>query len=52
MYIIYLTSGPLYQAVLPGADFTSPAALARVQESVIEFIVHGMLVDPKLEKQP
>ena len=52
MYITYLTSGPLYQAVLPGEDFTSPAALARVQESVIEFIVHGMLVDPKLEKQP
>lgn len=43
----YLTSIPMYQMVLPGEDLSSAAGLARVREQIIEFVVHGMMVDPK-----
>jgi len=42
----YLASLPLYQMLLPGEDVSSIAALARAREYIIEFVVHGMMVDP------
>jgi TetR/AcrR family transcriptional regulator len=47
MYMTYLTSGPLYQTVLQGEEVSSPETLARVQELIVAFIVHGLMVDPK-----
>jgi TetR/AcrR family transcriptional regulator len=43
----YLTSLPMYQMVLPGEDVSSAAALARAREHIVEFVVHGMMTDPK-----
>ena len=43
----YLTSIPMYQLVLPGEDLSSAAALARAREHIVEFVVAGMLIDPK-----
>jgi AcrR family transcriptional regulator len=42
----YLGSIPFYQMLLPGADFFSPAALARAREYVVDFVIQGMLVNP------
>jgi len=42
----YLGSVPLYQMLLPDEDFSSPAALARAREYIVEFIIQGMLVKP------
>jgi TetR/AcrR family transcriptional regulator len=41
------TSLPFYQMVLPKRDFSSTSALAYAREQIIEFIVAGILVDPK-----
>jgi TetR/AcrR family transcriptional regulator len=41
------TSLPFYQMILPNKDFSSAEALARAREQIIEFIVSGILVDPK-----
>jgi TetR/AcrR family transcriptional regulator len=38
---------PFYQALLADEDISSPAALARVREYIVAFIVAGMMVDPK-----
>ncbi len=46
----YLAFIPLYQMLLPGEDFSSAAALARAREHIIEFVVHGMMVDPSETK--
>ena len=46
----YLTSLPMYQMILPGEDVSSAAALARAREHLVEFVVAGMLVDPKDEE--
>jgi TetR/AcrR family transcriptional regulator len=43
------TSLPFYQMVLPNRDFSSASALAQAREQIIEFIVAGILVDPKDE---
>ena len=48
MYMTYLSSGPLYQSVFQGENASSPETLARVQELIVEFIVHGMIIDPRL----
>ena len=40
-----LTYIPLYQMILPGEDLSSPEALARTREYIVEFIVHGMMTD-------
>jgi len=46
----YLTFIPLYQMfILPGEDLSSPEALARAREHIVEFVVHGMMIDPKDE---
>jgi len=45
----YLASLPLYQMILPGEDVSSAAALARAREYIIDFVIHGIMVDP-LEK--
>jgi len=42
----YLASLPLYQMILPGEDFSSAAALARAREYIVDFVVHGIVVDP------
>ena len=43
----YLASIPLYQMFLTGEDLSSAAALARAREYIVQFIVAGMLADPK-----
>jgi AcrR family transcriptional regulator len=44
---LYPTSLPFYQMVLPDKDFSSAESRARTREHLIEFLVAGMLVDPK-----
>ena len=46
----YLTSIPLYQMLLTGEDLSSAKALARAREYIVDFVVHGMMVDPKDDK--
>jgi TetR/AcrR family transcriptional regulator len=41
------TSFPFYQMILPDRDFSYDATLARTRQQIIEFIVSGILVDPK-----
>ncbi len=43
----YLTSIPLYQILLADEDLSSAAALARARAYIVDFVVHGMMVDPK-----
>ena len=43
----YLTSIPLYQMLLTGEDLSSAEALVRAREYIVDFVVHGMMVDPK-----
>ena len=42
----YLTAIPLYQMVLPGKDLSSAAALAHARESIVAFVVRGLMGDP------
>jgi AcrR family transcriptional regulator len=42
----YLASLPLYQMILPGEDVSSADALARAREYIVDFVVHGIMVDP------
>jgi len=44
---LYATSLPFYQMVLPDRDFSSAESRVRAREHLIEFLVAGMLVDPK-----
>lgn len=46
----YLSSIPLYQVVLPDRDFSSSAAMARIREQIVEFVVHGIMADPPADK--
>ncbi len=46
----YLAFLPLYQELLSGEDVSSAAALARAREYIVEFVVHGMMVDPSETK--
>ncbi len=39
----YLALGPLYQAILPGKDFSSSEALAPAREYIVEFAIRGLL---------
>jgi TetR/AcrR family transcriptional regulator len=41
----YLAFLPLYQILLPDEDVSSAAALTRAREHIVEFVVHGMMVD-------
>ena len=42
----YLTFIPLYQMVIrPGEDLFSAAAIARAREYIVDFVVHGMMID-------
>ena len=43
----YLTSIPLYQMLLTSEDLSSAEALVRAREYIVDFVVHGMMVDPK-----
>jgi len=45
MAMSYLTSGPLYQTLLPGREAFSPDVLERGRELVVDFILHEMLID-------
>ncbi len=42
----YLGMFPLNRLFLPAEDFTSPEAQARAKEYIVDFVVHGLLVDP------
>jgi TetR/AcrR family transcriptional regulator len=44
---IYLVSIPRYQRIFSGADLSTPGALARAREQIVNLIVHGILVHPK-----
>jgi TetR/AcrR family transcriptional regulator len=46
----YPTSLPFYQIFLPERDFSSAESRARAQEHIVEFLVAGMIVDPKDDK--
>jgi len=48
--IVYLAVLPLYRLLIPAADFSSPAALQRGREFVIEFVTRGLLIDPQEAK--
>jgi AcrR family transcriptional regulator len=43
---VYLGILPLYNVMIPNADFSSPAALKRAREFVIDFVINGFLVTP------
>ena len=43
----HLSFIPLYRMILPGEDLSSPEGLARAREHIVEFVVHGMMTDPK-----
>jgi AcrR family transcriptional regulator len=43
----HLTYIPLYRMILPDEDLSSAANLARAREHIAEFVVHGMMTDPK-----
>ncbi len=43
----HLTCIPLYRMILPDEDLSSAANLARAREHIAEFVVHGMMTDPK-----
>src|SRR5258708_3118266 len=43
----HLTYIPLYRMILPDEDLSSAAGLARAREYIVEFVVHGMMTDPK-----
>src|SRR5712692_1978484 len=47
----FQTSLPRYQMTMKDRDFSSPEALAHAREQIIDFIVHGIMVDP-LERKP
>jgi TetR/AcrR family transcriptional regulator len=42
----YLACIPLYRMVLPGEDVSSPAALERAREYIVDFVMRGMVIDP------
>ncbi len=44
---IHLLSIPRYQLIFPGADLSSPGALAHAREQIVNLIVHAILVHPK-----
>ena len=41
----YLAFLPLYPLLLPGEDLSSATVLARAREYIVEFVVHGMMID-------
>jgi TetR/AcrR family transcriptional regulator len=43
----YLSTIPLYQVLLAGEDLSSAAALTHARQYIVDFVVHGMMVDPK-----
>jgi AcrR family transcriptional regulator len=42
----YLSTIPLYQILLAEEDLSSAAALARIREYIVTFVVRGIMVDP------
>jgi AcrR family transcriptional regulator len=44
---IHLLSIPRNQLVFPGADLSSPEALAHAREQIVNLVVHGIMVHPK-----
>ena len=46
LYPCYLAIGPLFQILLPDEDLSSPAALERARDYIVEFVIHGMVADP------
>lgn len=50
MAMCYLTSGSLYQSILPGREALSLTELERGRELLVAFLVHGMLNDSISDK--
>jgi TetR/AcrR family transcriptional regulator len=46
----HLSFIPLYQMVLPGEDVSSAAALARARKYIVNFVIHGIMIDPQEAK--
>ena len=46
----YLTYIPRLEMVFEEEDLSSPEALARAREMVVDFVVHGIMVDPEEAK--
>ena len=42
----YLTFSPILEMVFEEEDLASPAAHERAREVIVDFVVHGMMVDP------
>ena len=45
LFPCYLTMLPLYQALLPGEVISSSAELAHARDFIVEFVLHGMVID-------
>jgi AcrR family transcriptional regulator len=43
---VYLAVLPLYQVLIPNANYSSPAAMQRGRMFVIDFVTRGLLIDP------
>jgi TetR/AcrR family transcriptional regulator len=52
MYMTYLSSIPFYQGLSVDEDVSSPKVVAHIQELIVEFVVHGLMIDPIQEKKP
>ena len=46
----YLSTIPLYQMLLAGEDLSSAAAFAQARQYIVDFVVNGMMVNPKGEE--
>ncbi len=46
LYPMYLAIIPLFALFMPGANFSSPEALARSKEYIVDFVLQGLLADP------
>ncbi len=44
-YPCYLAIIPLFEKVLPGEDFSSPDARVHARDAIVNFAVHGFMVD-------
>ena len=42
----YLNSIPLIEVTFNEEDLSSRAALARAREIIVEFVIHGIMVNP------
>ncbi len=43
------TALPRYRMTMKERDFSSPEALTHAQEQIVDFIIHGIMVDPPFD---